>query len=146
MATAFADITALVRDALLTGPALAGGRVYRGRNRPLGLGEATAVCVNLTRASGEPIALSGDALQWSTTVLVTAYARGSASVDAEAAVDPLLQAVWQRLQTVSVPGALAITLDPAVQWAVDEGDAPVAEATVALRITHLTTGAALAAP
>lgn len=142
----FLAITDAVRDALLADPALAGGRVRRGRALQVSAEEASGIAVNVIRSRADPLDLRGQSLQWETQVAVTVYARAPAGSDGESAVDPLLVSAWARLLDMTPPaGALAVTLDPAVQWDVDEADATIASAQLSLRVVHITTGAALAA-
>lgn len=144
--SAFLGLTDLVRDALLASPALAGGRIKRGRAVPVGDQADSAITVNIIRSRAQQLDLEGQSLQWETVVAVTVYARAAAGTDAEATIDPLLLAVWARLLGITAPaGVFGITLDPAIQWDVDEADHTVVSASLSLRITHLTTGAALAA-
>ena len=77
-------------------------------------------------------------------MLVELYARAAASADGEQAIDPLLAAAWQRLQGVTPPpGVLGLQLEPSIDWDVDEADQTISKATLALRITHITTAADL---
>lgn len=144
--SAFLSITTAVRDALLQSPALAGGNVARGRNLPLAAADSQGIDVSIAASRAQPLGLADGSLQWETTVVVTCKARADASGDAEAAIDPLLVSTWQRLLAMPLPaGASGITLDPAIQWDIEEADQPLAAASLSLRITHITTTAALAA-
>lgn len=144
--SAFLVLTDLVRDALLQSPALAGGRIKRGRATPVGDEADSAITVNVIRSRASQLDLEGQSLQWETAIAVTVYARAAAGVDAEAAIDPLLVSVWDRLLGIAAPASVfGITLEPAIQWDVDEADATVVSASLSLRINHITTGAALAA-
>ena len=66
--------------------------------------------------------------------------------DAEAAADALLQAVWQRLSTGAAPaGVHMLTDQPRITWDLQEGDTPLALATLTFGVqlsTHNTTLAA----
>lgn len=138
--TAFLAVTDAVRDALLAAPALAGGNVNRGRNVPLAASATAGIDVGIGAAQAQPLGLAGQTLQWETTVIVTCKARATAGTDAEAAVDPLLSSTWARLLAMTAPaGVVAMTLEPSVRWDVEEADHPLAAASLALRITHLTT-------
>lgn len=144
--SAFLSLTDVVRDALLSTPALAGGRVRRGRAVSVQAEEASAITVNLARSRATELDLQGQALQWETAIVVSFYARASAGQDGEAAIDPLLVSTWGRLYAITPPaGVVGITLDPAIQWDVDEADTTVVSASLTLRITHITTTAELAA-
>ncbi len=144
--SAFLGLTDAVRDALLANPALAGGNVQRGRGVPLPAGSSQGIDVSIASSRAQPLGLADGALQWESTVVVTCKARASAATDAEAAIDPLLVATWQRLLGMTAPaGVSGMALDPAIQWDIEEADQPVAAASLALRITHITNTAALAA-
>jgi hypothetical protein len=144
--TAFLDLTAAVRDALTAPPALAGGRVYRGRRVPLATAESASIHVNALRHAGRTLSMDGGATQWETQVAVELRTRAAAGVDAEAALDPHLTAVWDRLKAMPVPaGAAAVALDPEIRIDFDEQDHTLAIAEMGLRFTHITTAGALAA-
>ncbi|MBK9363000.1 MAG: hypothetical protein IPM99_18800 [Rubrivivax sp.] len=144
--SAFLGLTDAVRDALLANPALAGGNVQRGRGVPLPAGSSQGIDVSIASSRAQPLGLAHGSVQWESVVIVTCKARASAATDAEAAIDPLLVAAWQRLLAMTVPeGVSGMVLDPAIQWDIEEADQPVAAASLALRITHITNTAALAA-
>lgn len=146
MSSAFLDLTDLVRDQLLASPALAGGRVKRGRAVPISDEAASGITVNIVRSRAQQLTVDGLSLQWETGIAVTVYARAAAGQDAEATIDPLLLSTWDRLMGITPPaGVFGITLDPAIEWDVDEADYTVVSAALLLRIQHITTGAALAA-
>lgn len=145
--SAFLSITDAVRDALLQAPALAGGNVNRGRNVPLPADADQGVDVSIVSSRAQPLALAdASSLQWESVIAVVCKARGTSSTDAEAAIDPLVVSAWQRLLSMSAPaGVTGMTLDPAIAWDIDEAEQPLATAALSLRLTHITTTAALAA-
>jgi hypothetical protein len=146
MSTAFLAITDAVLSCLQAAPALAGGRVTRGRATAVSATSQTAIAVNAARSRAEPLSMDGSALQWETTVVVTLFGRAAAGSDAEAAIDPLLVSTWDRLQSLTAPpGVVDVALDPSITWDVDEADQTVVTASLALRITHITTASALGA-
>ncbi|MEY2688240.1 MAG: hypothetical protein RL375_2438 [Pseudomonadota bacterium] len=146
MTTAFLQITDAVLASLQAAPALAGGRITRGRATAVSAAAQTAIAVNVARSRAEPLALDGTSLQWETTVVITLFGRAAAGSDAEAAIDPLLVSTWARLQSLTPPaGVVDVALDPTIAWDVDEADQTVVTAALALRITHITTGSALSA-
>ena len=146
MTTAFLAITDAVLAALRQAPAVAGGRISRGRGTPVPASAATAVAVNVLRSRAEPLSLDGAALQWETTVGVTLFGRALSGSDAEAAIDPLIVSVWDRLQGITPPaGVVDVALEPTIAWDVDEADQTIVTAALALRITHITTSSALSA-
>ena len=120
MSTAFKSIVHALISALADSPALAGGRVWPNRLRPLPATAATAVVVRLAGAVG---------------------------ADPADAADALLSEVWKRLAAIdaSALGAIAVTVNPAIDWQFDEGETPMACATVHLVVEHRTPVAELAA-
>lgn len=148
-ASVFLGITGAVQAALKAGaPLHAGiGSVVRGRRTVAPAGHKWQVTINALRHAGEPLDLSGLHLQWQTLVSIVISVRAASDEDAEAALDPLLLAVWQRLKAMSLPaGVLSATFDPQIALDFDEADQTVAMATFALRINHVTTAVALSAP
>lgn len=144
--SAFLGLTDAVRDALLANPALAGGNVQRGRGVPLPAASSQGIDISVASSRAQPLGLADGSLQWETTIVVVCKARANAAGDGESAIDPLLVAAWQRLLGMATPpGASGVTLDPAIQWDIEEADQPVAAASLALRITHITNTATLAA-
>lgn len=144
--TAFLDITSAVKAALTAPPALAGGRVYRGRRVPLAQADSASIHINAMRHASRTLGMGGADLQWETAVAVEVHARAAAGSDAEAALDPHIVALWARLQTMTVPaGVSAVTLDPEIRIDFDEQDHTLATATLGLRFAHTTTAGALAA-
>jgi len=144
--SAFLELRDLVVNALLATPALCGGQVRAGRNTPVQTDVAAAINVALGASRGQMLDFEGLSMQWETEVMVSIYARAAAGVDADQACDPFLGLVWERLLALELPtGAMGATLDPAIQRDTDEADQTLGAAHLRLRITHLTTGAALAA-
>lgn len=142
----FLSLADAVIAALQQAPAAAGGRIVRGRDIPLPIEHDSGVAVNLLRSRGEAVGLYGPARQWQTDVGVQLSARAAAGGDAEAAIDPLLMAAYERLAGLAPPagsGVHSVTLDPSITWEVDEGDRPVVTATLVVSINHLTTTATL---
>lgn len=144
--SAFLGLTDAVRDALLASPALAGGNVKRGRNVPMSLSADQGIDISAAASRGQPLGLGDGSIQWDTTIVIVCKARADATGDAESALDPLLVSTWQRLLGMTLPpGVSGIALEPAIQWDGDEADQPIGTAALSLRITHITTTAALAA-
>ena len=145
MSTAFKSIVHALVAALADSPALAGGRVWPNRLRPLPATAATAVVVRLAGSGGAEAVLG--ALDWATRLAIECYARGAAGADPADAADALLSEVWKRLAAIDAAalGAMAITVNPAIDWQFDEGETPMACATVHLVVEHRTSVAELAA-
>jgi hypothetical protein len=143
--SAFTDIEAAVVTALTASPALAGGHVQRGRDLPVPMGRAEQVDVALASSRGQGRTLDGAYNRWATAVVLRLRARASAGQGGTDAVDALLSAVFTRLAAASPPAGVARwTLEPDIEWSVDEADQTLVEARLVLRVDHFT-GTALAA-
>ena len=138
MSTAFQSLIAAVVSALQAAPALADGRVYANRMQPLPAGRSTAVVVRLEQSSASGTVLG--ALDWTTQLAVECLARGQVGTDPAAAVDPLLQATWQRMRALDPAqlGAMDIESDSAIEWLFEELETPLACAVIRLRVLHRT--------
>lgn len=143
MSTAFKSISSALVSALAAAPALADGRIWSNRLRPLPAGSATAVVVRQANSRGDEVVLG--ALDWATSFAIECYGRGPAGADPADAVDQLLKDVWARLSAVDpgALGAMAVAVAPGVEWQFDEGEAPMACAIAHLIVQHRTPMAAL---
>lgn len=140
--SAFLAIGDAVLAALSAGPALAGGNIRRGRRVPVPLEHSQAIDIHVQRSTADNQFLSGGVLLWQTLVGIDLYARAAAGVDGETAIDALLAAVFARMASATPPdGVLGWVLEPAIQWDVDEADATIVQASLALRVSHYTTTA-----
>jgi len=144
--SAFADITDAVRDKLLEAPALAGGRVWRGRIKPLAAEHSTAIVVRILQAPAQAM-LVGGPVQWESLIAVDCMARAAVGVDPEDAVDPLLADVYARLITAGriSAGVMDTGANPAIEWDFGDADTAFATATLTLRVAHQTQPDSLAA-
>jgi hypothetical protein len=95
MTTVFAQIVGAVIDRLQAAPAVC-RTVYRARPNVVPDQVEQAINVQWDQASGQPVAIFGSPKDWSTRVNVECYARSLAD-SGDVAVDPLLQAVYERL-------------------------------------------------
>lgn len=143
MSTAFQSIADALVAALLAGPALAGGRVYANRLRPLPAGQASAIVVRMEQSAARETVLG--AHDWDSQFVVECCARGATGADPAAAVDALLADAWARLAGInaSALGAMSVALNPQIEWQYDEADTPVVCAAVRLLVQHRTPVATL---
>jgi hypothetical protein len=148
MPTAMREIQNAVVAALLAAPAVAGGRVYAGRDRPLPTEHATDVQVRQGSLRGEQAYLGTHPVDWEATLGLELRARGSSANDAEAAVDPLLEAVFARLATTAPPaGVDGWLLDVGGRIEIDDAEAPVASMLLTISVRYRTqTGSLTLAP
>ena len=147
MTAPFTSVTAAVRDALLVAPAVAGGRVYRGKAMPIAIDKASPVFVNSRLADGKPLDISGIGNEWDFIVTVGCYAKATGTQDAEEALDPLLSEVFARLKTVTaaeINGASQVALQPRIEWDTEMAEQNIGGAVLTLRVRLHTTGASLA--
>jgi hypothetical protein len=138
--SAFLNLSDAVKAALMQAPALASGNVRRGRRLPVPTDQAQSIDIHVQRSSADNQFLSGGMLRWDTLVAIDLYARASAGTDGETAIDGLLASVFTRMAAATPPpGVIGWVLEPAIQWDIDEADQTLAQASVALRVSHFTT-------
>ena len=110
MTTAFKTLLDTVSAALLAAPALAGGRVYVGRDNATALNQASDVNVTLQTQDGQPFALTAGPTDWTVDIGVEIRARGTDTADAITAIDPLIELAYARLLAMAMPaGVMGIT-------------------------------------
>lgn len=146
MATAFSDVTAAIKTLFLSGTPLAGGRVYRGRLRPIAAEFASAVVIRVVATTGERSGISGGPIDWPTEIAIDCYARCTPDQDPEdSAADTLLGDVFARLaaNTTLAAGVMDVLADPSIEWTFDEQDTTLVCATLTLRVNHRTLANAL---
>lgn len=144
--SAFIGLSQAVVAALLAAPALAGGRVRSGRRVAVPQTAPNAIDVHVERSLGASATLDGSISRWETLIAIDLYARATAGADGEAAVDSLLDAVFQRLASTPPPaGAGHWRLEPQISWDLAEADQTLVVASLTLRVSHFTGPASLAA-
>ena len=145
MSTAFQIILDGVIAALVSTPALADGRVFANRLRPLPVGVCTAIVLRLEHSAANETVLGAN--DWDSAYVVECYARGTVSNDPAAAVDALLGDAWARLAGLDAAtlGATSIAINPAINWQYDEADGPVVCASIRLQVQLRTPVATLTA-
>jgi len=143
MATAFLDIANAIKAELLVATALAGGRIYKNRLRPLAVGHDSAVVVRLEGSVAQEDVLGKN--DWVTTFIIECYGRGTTGNDPAEAADTLLAAVWARLAALSVSAyeAQSLTLNPEIRWEYEDAETPLVAASFKLEVQHRTPYATL---
>ncbi|MCB2071648.1 MAG: hypothetical protein KDF67_19500 [Ottowia sp.] len=137
--SAFLDLVAAAEAALLASPALAGGHVYQGRERPMPQHATQQIDIQLVNSRGRPMTLAGNVTRWDTAIGLRLRARAAAGSDGNTAADALLLAVFARLAATPAPsGAAGWALEPSVTWDVSEADSTLVEAQLVLRVDHFT--------
>ena len=148
MTTAHLAIQQAIVAALTTAPAVAGGNVRANAVRPLAATQAQGVVVRMVGSRSVGQTVLGGPFDWTTTDAVECQARANtANADPVAFVDTLLKAVWSRLTGLDpiALGAIDVRLQPAIDWQLDDPDAPLAAAVISLQIVHRTAATSLAA-
>lgn len=144
MTTAFKTIVDAVQAAMLAAPAVAGGRVAVGRDNTTALDQASDVNITLQAQGGEPFALTGGPTDWTVDLGIEVRARGSDSVNALSAIDPLLELVYARLQAITWPAGVMGIGGIRGQLDVQEAATPIAAWQVLQTITFRTAPGSLA--
>lgn len=140
MSSAFTAISAAVASALAAAPAICHG-VYVNLLDPIAEKLPTAVVVRLEQSSPDESTFGSGALTWRTVLTIECHARGGARSDPAAAVDPLLQAVWQRLMQLDVHALGVMGIDVAgagIDWQYDKAETVMACASIRVLVRHRT--------
>lgn len=132
MVTSFSAITAAVVALLQAQPAVS-ENVYRARERVIGKQQLTAVSVQWDGAIPAVGAIMGSPIDWQSKLIVECYARSTVTGGDEA-VDPLLEAVYQRIAADTTLNNLVFDIGPPVLEAEYGADG---EKTGWIRMTYL---------
>lgn len=136
MSTAFKVVQDALVSALLTPPTIVGSRVSAGRARPMPEEHDSDIAVSIESIVGNADLVGDAPVGWDVVYIVEIRCRGSASVDAIAAIDPLLEATYARLLAVAPPaGVVGWVLAPRARIDVDEGATPIASGQLALDVS-----------
>ena len=138
MATVFQQIASAMVASLLAAPALADGMVSKNRLRPLPAGKDAAIVVRFKSTSGQEVSLG--MTDWVSDYTVECYGRAVAPADPSDAADNLLAAAWPRLAALDVVslGAMAVVVNPQIDWEEVEADTPMACAVFRVQVAHRT--------
>jgi hypothetical protein len=138
-------IATAVAALLKADPALAGGRVYEGRDYTLGATVPNQVQVFLGDSTPQGVVITGAPVDWTTEVSVVIKARRSATDTAESVADALMFDVWARVMNNQNPSGLVYSLDPGpIERDRDEADTDVAAFTWRFEVQHRTANNSLA--
>ena len=138
MTSAFVGLQNSLVAALVSAPALAGGRIYANRLRPVSAASTTAVVVRLDKTEGLQMVIG--ALDWTSAYSVECYARAPGAGEPATAIDQLLSDVWARLCALDATalGAIDITVAPRIDWQYDDSETPLVCAVIQLSVQHRT--------
>lgn len=133
-------VTAMVA-ALSSAPAVC-AHIERGRRRAVAQDVDLCVVVRPVQSEVTQQALAfGTPVSWLTSVAVECYARSGASVAADLAVDPLIDAVYARLLLDPTLGATVVAIKPqGIGYDFDADGQQTTCATLVFNIMHRTPG------
>ena len=133
--SAFKTVQDALVAALLLAPQITGSRVYAGRARPMPEEHASDINVSIESISGQQMTVTGGPVLWSVVYGLELRARGTASVDAMAALDPVLDAAYARIVATEPPaGVNGWVLTPRARIDIEEAATPIASMTLALDV------------
>jgi hypothetical protein len=133
--SAFKVVQDALVAALLLAPQITGARVYLGRARPMPAEHASDINISIESISGEQFAVTSGPVLWSVIYGLELRVRGSASVDAMAALDPVLDAAYARIVATAPPaGVEGWVITPRARIDIEEADTPIASMTLALDV------------
>lgn len=145
MTTAFLQLHDALLAALTAAPAVAGGRIHAGRARPMPAEHASDVTITAPVARGRQVITGNGPVDWEMPLGIEIRARGSDSINAMEALDPLLSSVWARVSTATVPpGVMAWQMRPEMSIDVEEADTPIAVLRLAVSAQFRTAAGSLA--
>lgn len=140
--TAFAAAVRAVQQQLES--ASVSPHIFRNRARVVPRDMPTAVVVRASQAEGQTPAGMGSSSQWQLVLALECYARASAGLDAEDAVDALLLGVTDAIAVDRSLGQVVADIAPvAVQWEFDVDGEKTACATVTFIVQQFTSAASL---
>lgn len=121
MTTAFKTVQDAIVAALITPATIVSSRVAASRERPLAAEHANDIVVSIESCAGDALTLDGDQMQWDVVYGIEIRARGTATTDAVAVADPVLQAAYARLHAATPPtGCDEWAPDAQIRWDTDE--------------------------
>lgn len=138
MSSAFQRIGEQIMAALVQTPALADGRVFLKRLRPLPVGVSTAIVVRWEQSAARESVLG--AHDWDTPYVIECYSRGDTLDPDNLQADVLLVDVWARLASLdaSALGVMALSVNPSLDWQQVETDGPAECVSIRLQVAHRT--------
>lgn len=132
MTTAFSKVVAAVMATLASTPAVC-STIYRARPNDLPEQDEEAVNVFFERALPQPGAISGSPIDWASKINVECYAR-SVRDTGDVAVDPLVEAVYERLASNPTLGGV---VDDLVINAIEAENTAEGKKTGWVRLTYV---------
>lgn len=138
MTTAVKALLDLAKAALLAGTPAWGAHVYVGQDAETALDVDADLNASIENLDGTPFALTAGPTDWRADLLVALRVRGTSSVNAMDAADPLAEDVWARLGAMTLPAGVIGVDQVAVRMGVQEAATPLAEWQFRLSLTFRT--------
>lgn len=145
-ATAHQSIVEAVAALYTAATALAGGRVFEGRDMPLGSDVASQIHVFLNDSPAEARIITGAPVDWESEIATVIRARKSGADSAEKVADALLYDAYSRVMADQTIGGRVQQLRLGViSRDRDQADPDVAAFTLTFTVVHRTASNTLAA-
>jgi hypothetical protein len=129
--------------------ALAGGRVYANRSRPLSSDKDSAIIVRLGRAASQEVRQLGGRTTWNTLIEIECYGRDGADDVPGTAADLVLELTFENLASASDLGYGVMDIEPlagdTLAWDFEQIDTTVACVVARFVVKHQTNGRTLKA-
>lgn len=138
MTTAVKALLDVAKAALLAGTPDWAEHVYVGLDADTPLHANADINVSIENLDGTPFALTAGPTDWQADLLVALRARGSDTVNAMDAADPLAEDVYARLGGMTLPAGVIGVDSYAVRMGVQEAAEPFAEWQFRLSLTFRT--------
>lgn len=143
MTTAFKTIMDAAYAAVTSGTPGWGARVYVGRDLDTALDAGSDLTIALEQPTGLQFAIQSGPRDWQVSLAFALRVRGTSSVNAFAAADPMLEDLYQRLDTITWPAGVMGTDDIRCRFSAAEAQTPVAEWQLLLGLQFRTVAGAL---
>jgi hypothetical protein len=144
MRTAHRALQQALVDLLKVAPAVAGGRIFKDRDRSIGVDMPNAVVVRLRRSGSALSSVIGGPTGWTTLVSFECYGRAASE---ETGADQVVEDLFARLAVDPTLGGQVLECVPlpgdTLNWDSEELDDKLECTTAIFQIQHQTTGRTL---
>lgn len=127
MTTAVKSLLDTALAALQSGTPPWGSNVYVGQDVDTPLPAAADLNISIENLDGTPFALTAGPTDWRADLVVALRVRGTSSVNAMDAADPMAEALYARLSTMTLPPGVLGVDEASVRMGVQDAATPIAE-------------------
>lgn len=118
--------------------------IERGKRRPVPPENSGAILVRPVQSEVTQRDNGGMPIAWMTSIAVEIYVRNGASVSPDDAADPLIEAVYARLQSgISLGAQVVVVMPKGIGWDFDVDGTDATCATLVFELMHRTAGVTL---